>query len=219
MFRELKWLKWEHSVVYPTNKSGEPPEGVPWLLSAHMKVRWIAYILETKSQRKCNIEYMPGGLTSKGCWSQHDPSSATQGRSLLTSWDFQRDQTLFPPSSLHRGLSGSSALRYSRCSALGCCLGPPPPVCSSSHDCCPKRCGYESGTEYRTLLCWRAPWPLVRRWRRRRCQCRGSHRCCSSTDMENPGKSAMSQRWSGPRQTFQKTGFGLERCLRADTPG
>lgn len=220
MFGQLKWLKWEYSVVCPTNKSGKPPEDRMWLLSAHIKVLWIANILKTKSQRECNIKYMScGGLTSRGCWSQHDPSSATQGRSLLMSWDFQRDQTLSPPSSLHRSLSGSSAQWYSQCSGLGCRLGPPPPADSSSLDCCPKRCGPESGTECRTLLCWRARGPPVQRQRRRRCRCRGSRRCCSSTDTEYPGKSATSQRWSGLRQTFQRTGFEPEQCLRADAPG
>lgn len=172
-----------------------------WLFSDHMRVLWISYILGIKSQSECNIKNMScGGLTSRGQWSQHDPSSATQGRSLLTSWDFQRDQTPSPPSSVHRGLSGSPALPYSQCSGSGGRLGPPPPVGSYSRGCCPRRYGHESGTECRTPLCQRTRGPLVPRQRRRRCRCQGSRRCCSGTNMERPGRSSMSQRWSGPRR-------------------
>lgn len=71
--------------------------------------------LGNKNTSEFNIKNMScGGLTSRGHWSPHDPSSATQGRSLLTSWDFQRDQTPSPPSSLHRGLFGSPVPQYSQ---------------------------------------------------------------------------------------------------------
>lgn len=142
--------------------------------------------------QECNIKNMScGGLTSRVRWFPHNPSSATQGRSLLTSWDFQTDQI---PSSLHHSLSGSPAQQYSQCSKMGCHLGLPPPAGNCSRGCCPSRCGPESGTECRTPLCWRARGPLVLRRRRRRCQCRGSRRRCSDTDMEHPERTATNQR-------------------------
>ena len=160
MFRQLKWLE----CLLPTRLEG---------ISAHVRVRWLS-----NNKTECNFKNMSsGGLTSRGRWSQHDPSSATQGRSLLMSGDFQRGQTPSPPSP-HRGPSGSPPQRCSQCSGSGCRLGPPLQAHSCSPDCCPRRCGPEFGTGCRTPLCRKDLWAQVPRQRRRRCRCRGSRRRC-----------------------------------------
>lgn len=156
MFGQLKWLRGTRSAVFlPTR---------PLRINCDLAVtvHWITIISETKSPQQCSIEFIfCGTLTSRGCCSQHDPSSATQGRSPLRFEDFRRDQTRSPPSSLQLLPSGSSALWIAQSSGMGSYSGPQAAAGSSSSGCCPSRSGPVSGTECRTPLHWRVRGPLV----------------------------------------------------------
>lgn len=160
-----------------------------------------------------------GILTSRECCSLCAPSSATQGISQPMSLGFQMDQTPPPTCPLLLSLLGCPPLYFCRCPGSGCRPALMPAAGSCSRGCCPRRSGPEPGTEGRTPPAQMAAGSLGPGWRRRRCLCLDSHRRCSSTDMERPGRSAMSRRWSGLRQTSQSWCFGPGPCRIASAPG